>query len=163
MTERPHTPPDADEKATLSAFLDQQRWDVADRITGLTDEQLRRAVVPSGWSLLGLISHLTDVEVSWFQDRFAGRDLAGSTDDGEAAGFTVGPEDTAATVVAAYDPAVAEGRRIVAAASLDTPAARAPRGHTLRWILVHLVEETARHNGQADVVRELIDGRTGNA
>lgn len=146
----------------LSAFLDQQRWDVVNQVAGLSDEEMRRSLVPSGWSLLGLVKHLTEVERWWFQDRYAGRDLDYPwTDEDPDADFRIEPAESTAQVLARYDEAVEESRRIVAGASLDDVAPRAKRGQTLRWIITHMIEETARHNGHADVVRELIDGRTG--
>jgi uncharacterized damage-inducible protein DinB len=162
--DRPHTPSDADEKTMLSAFLDQQRWDVVNQVAGLSEEDQRRSLVASGWSLLGLVKHLTEVERWWFQDRLAERDLDYPwTDADPDADFRIEPGETTDQVLARYLEAVEESRRIVAATSLDTVAPRAQRGQTLRWILVHMIEETARHNGHGDVVREQIDGRIGPA
>lgn len=149
----------ADEKSTLLGFLDYLRDSVAAKTAGLSDAQARQALVPSGTSLLGLVKHLRAVELGWFAWSFAGED--GLTPaDGQLA-----PDDTVESVVAGYLEAAAHCNQLLAPASLDQRAARSRRAGeepaTLRWILVHLVEETARHAGHADILREQIDGSVG--
>lgn len=148
----------ADERETLLAFLDYLREAMVRKVDDLEDEQVRHSPVPTGTSLLGLLKHLTMVEVLWFQLWFAGRDIPAPSNDLE-------PGDTTESVVAAYRQAITAANDIVAATdSLDQLAAKpgtAPEPLSLRWVLVHMVEETGRHAGHADIVRELIDGQTG--
>jgi uncharacterized damage-inducible protein DinB len=147
----------AGEIATCLAFLAYLRDAVCRKLDGLSDDQVRQAKVPSGTSLLGLVKHLTDVEVYWVQRRFAGLETQRRTD-----GFTVHPEDTVASVLGAYDDATRRTDQIVATCGdPDHPMALGTHGLTLRWVLAHVAEETARHAGHADIVRELIDGSTG--
>jgi len=140
-------------------FLDYLRDSVAAKIGGVPEEQARKPMVPSGTSLLGLAKHLRVVELGWFGWSFAGED--GLT----AADGQLAPNDTVASVVAAYREAAAHGNQLIASASLEQRAARSRRDGeepaTLRWILVHLIEETARHAGHADILREQIDGSVG--
>ncbi|MGH9079459.1 MAG: DinB family protein [Acidimicrobiales bacterium] len=146
------------EKETLLDFLDYLRESVILKVDGLDQEAARRSSVPSGTSLLGLVKHLTTVEAVWFQFAFAGR-----TDT--VPGDEVEPPDTVTTAVAAYRNAIQVSNDIVGACNdLDHLCARAPttpQPLSLRWLLVHMVEETARHAGHADILREQIDGQTG--
>ncbi len=146
------------ERETLLDFLDYLRESVVLKVDGLDEEAARRSSVPTGTSLLGLIKHLTTVESLWFQFSFAGRDETVPGDD-------VQPSDTVAAAVAAYRSAIRTSNDIVDQCNdLDRLCARTPptaEPLSLRWILVHMVEETARHAGHADIVREQIDGQTG--
>jgi uncharacterized damage-inducible protein DinB len=148
----------ADEKTTLSVFLDYLRDAVAAKVVGLTDEQTRTAGVPSGTSLLGLVKHLTAVELNWFVWGYAGADVP-QWDD-EAA-----PLEPATQVLAEYRAAVDRCNEVIAACpDLDRPGVRSLRETpppSMRWLLVHMIEETARHAGQADILREQIDGAVG--
>ena len=149
----------AGEKQTLIEFLDYLRDSVAAKLEDLSEDQARRQMVPSGTSLLGLLKHLRAVELGWFAWSFAGED--GLTPaDGQLA-----PTDTVASVLATYREAAAHCNQLIASAALDQRAARSRREGeepaTLRWILVHLLEETARHAGHADILREQIDGSVG--
>jgi uncharacterized damage-inducible protein DinB len=151
------------EKALLEAFLDFQRDTLLWKVSGLSEEQLRKVWTPSGMSLLGLVKHLAYVERNWFQNRFVKRDLpvAWSADDPDG-DFRIEPHETAESVIAFYRAEVAESKRIVAAADpLDTIAQHPSRPHSLRRIIVHMIEETARHCGHADLMREYTDGQTG--
>ena len=149
----------ADEKTTLLAFLDYLRDSVLRKAEGLDDEQARRPGVPSGTSLLWLVKHLTLVEWGWFQNDFAGRALEWPSS------WYVEPEDTLAQWVQAYRDAIAESNGIVAACEdLEQRAVQAgtgPERMSLRWILVHMIEETGRHAGHADILREQLDGAVG--
>lgn len=162
--QRIEPPPAASEKEMVTAFLDWQRATLLCKINGLTDEQLRWRHEPSGLTLLWLVKHLGVVEQFWFHLSFAG-EIATPTDwEHFWRQEAVAPGETAAGVIAFYTEQVAQSRRIVAAASLDDPARQArPQDHglTLRWIMLHMIEETARHNGHADLIREAIDGATG--
>jgi hypothetical protein len=148
-----------DEKTTLVGFLDYLRGCITGKLEGLSPEEARRPMVPSGTSLLGLAKHLTNVELGWFIWSFAGEDIELSPASGELT-----EQDTVGSVVAGYRAAVARANAAIAAGSIDQLAARArrdPEPPPLRWILVHLLEETARHAGHADILREQIDGSVG--
>ncbi|WFE31403.1 DinB family protein [Micromonospora sp. WMMD975] len=159
-------PPTADERTLLDAFLDFQRDALVRKCDGLSDEQLRSRPVPSSaLSLLGLVRHLATVERWYFQAVIAGTspgDLFDLTDDFDAPFHDVA-DATGPGTFALWREEVAASRRIAATRSLDTvgrtPGTGAER--SLRWVLTHMIDEYARHLGQADIMREAIDGRTG--
>ena len=159
-------PPIASEREALAAWLDFHRATLVGKLDGLDDEQLRRAVVLSGTSLLGLVKHLTETEHGWFVNEYAqlGEPPLFETDDDPDAGFRVEPHETTERIVGDYLAMCDRCRKIVAAApSLDDTVPNARHGRIdLRRILIHMIEETARHNGHADIVRELIDGAVGD-
>jgi Protein of unknown function (DUF664) len=164
VPERKTPPLEADERSTLTAFLDAQRATLAIKCDGLSDGQLReRAVPPSALSLLGIVRHMAEVEKNWFRPLLAGDEMAGLFAPGldwEAA-WRVDTADVA-EAFAGWEAECANSRALVAAApSLDTTGMRGGWRFTLRWVLTHLVEEYARHNGHADLLRERIDGQTG--
>jgi hypothetical protein len=148
----------ADEKTSLTVFLDYLREAVAAKAIGLTDEQAGRPGVPSGTSLLWLVKHLTAVELNWFVWAYAGADVPLLDDDAP-------PTEPAAQLVAEYRAAVDRCNEVIAGcADLDQPGARSLRETappSMRWLLLHMVEETARHAGHADILREQIDGSVG--
>ena len=157
----------ADERATLVEFLRCQRLTLQIKCEGLDAEQLaRRAVEPSTMSLLGLIRHMADVERGWFRRRFAGQDVAKRY---QSAAEPDGDFDGAVAEQAVVDDAWAAWRDEVAFAEQfvgDTDLGFVGRDGggapiSLRELLVHMVEEYARHNGHADLLRERIDGRLG--
>jgi hypothetical protein len=145
---------------TALAFLSFARHCVLKKAGGLTDEQLRRVLVGSGTSILGLVQHLAEAERSWF-----GHHLAGAPWDPESDhGMTVPPGRAAADVLQGYRAAIADSDRAIrATADPETRFAIPVEGnrHTLRWVLAHMTSETARHAGHADILREQIDGTTG--
>lgn len=154
------------ERAALVGRLRGQRDHVLSQLEGLTDEQLRRPVLPSGWSCLGLVRHLTvSDERYWFEVVVAGEplDFWPEGDDGD---WRVEPDESSATVIDAYRRAIARSDEIIAGRSLDdTPARRedwwAEAGLTfpdLRTVLVHVLVETSVHAGHLDAARELLDG-----
>ena len=165
--ERPEPPYTGDERATLVGFLDFQRATLEWKCDGLSDEQLRQRPLPtSAMSLLGLVRHLTDVEQNWFHISLDGQtpslhywhrgpDLSDTDWEVETAdvddSFRVWREE------------VDRSRRIAAESeSLDRSFDNPQDGAiTLRWILTHMIEEYARHNGHADLLREAIDGAVG--
>jgi uncharacterized damage-inducible protein DinB len=154
----------ADERATLTSFLDHQRDTLAMKCAGLSTEQLRtRVLEPSGLSLLGLVRHLAEVERSWFRNVLGGEARHGfwKHPDGTFAEFdveTADPEEAFAIWRRECDHA----RELVAAAeSLDVLGHYGEEVFSLRWILTHMIEEYARHNGHADLLREHLDGSTG--
>ncbi len=159
----------ADEVSTLQGFLRWQRETLELKCAGLDPEQLaRRAVPPSTLSLLGLVRHLADVERSWFRRGLAGEDappLFATRDDpdGDFNGAVADPE-VVAQAWAAWRREVENADRFVAATPdlLSASVADPDRGPlSLRWVLVHMIEEYARHIGHADLLRQLIDGRVG--
>jgi uncharacterized damage-inducible protein DinB len=160
---RTFPPAAGSETELLEAFLDFQRDTLLWKVSGLTDEQLRKVWTPSGMSLLGLVKHLAYVERNWFQNRYLVRDLPVAWSEADPDGdFRIEPDETGVSVIAFYREQVAESKRIVAEAdSLDTIAQHPRRPHSLRRIIVHMIEETARHCGHADLMREFTDGQTG--
>jgi len=144
------------EKSTLLGFLRAQRHSVLAILDGLDEKALTTAVFPSGWTPLGMVEHLGDAEWHWFQEIVTG-----------TAGPGGHPPRTPAEVFAYYREQCRRSDEIFAA----TPLSATPRGRhpgplgdeitDLRGVVLHVIEETARHAGHLDVVRELLDGRTG--
>jgi hypothetical protein len=158
----------ADERTTLGAFLDYYREAVKAKVSGVSEEDARRRVVPSATTLAGLIKHLGRVEVSWFQHRLAqipaedlpALRLIANDPDGD---FRVGPDETIESLIAEYDAQCARSRELAEKFQLDDVVPHPALGEvSLRWIFVHMIEETARHAGHADILREQIDGTTGD-
>lgn len=151
-----------DEADVLRRVLQYQRDTIVMKVEGLDDEQARRAVVDSGTSLAGIVKHLTHVERWWFQAVFAGRDVEfpWSEEDPDA-DWRVEPGETVARLVAGYREACAQSDRILGGERLDEVARHEGYDPSLRWIVLHMIEETARHAGHADILREQIDGVTG--
>jgi hypothetical protein len=157
----------ADERTTLEVFLDYYREAVKGKVRGLSDEDARRHLVPSATTLLGLIKHLCRVEVSWFQHRLAqipSEELPAlrwiDQPDGD---FRIAPEETVETLLAQYEEQCAVSRETAARFELDDAVPHPVLGEvSLRWIYVHMIEETARHAGHADILREQLDGSTGD-
>jgi uncharacterized damage-inducible protein DinB len=156
----------ADERETLTSFLDFQRATLAVKCTGLTADQLRgRTVPPSTLSLLGLVRHMADVERNWFTTVLGGQPMGtifGPGVDFDLA-FTEVADADVAEAFAVWEAECVRARELTAAAaSLDVTGDRDGRGtFSLRWVLIHMIEEYARHNGHADLIRERIDGATG--
>ncbi|EEP71041.1 hypothetical protein MCAG_01368 [Micromonospora sp. ATCC 39149] len=153
-----------DERAVLESFLDFHRATVLRKLAGLTDADARRRLVPSLTTLAGLVKHLTLVERNWFPCLLAPEpgDVYQTTEEEAAASFTLDASDTVETLVAGYERACARSREIAARFDLDHVVPQPQLGEvSLRWILVHMIEETARHAGHADILRELTDGSTG--
>jgi uncharacterized damage-inducible protein DinB len=149
----------------LSAFLDRYRETILWKLNGLTKEQASARLVPSVTTLLGIVKHLAYVERWWFQMNFAG-DPVGfpwpKDEPDEDIDFRVTETDTIESIGALYQQEIARSREIVAGASLDDLGKNEERGpRSLRWIMVHMIEETARHAGHADILRELTDGAIG--
>ena len=154
------------ERGMLEAWLDYERATLAVKCDGLTDDQLKlRAVPPSTMSLLGLVRHMADVESHWF------RRVLSAVPDSRIYWNDDNPDgdfDDVDTADVAYDfttwRAECDNARAVAARmTLDDCSERTHHGNviSLRWVLVHMIEEYARHNGHADLLRECIDGVTG--
>jgi hypothetical protein len=148
----------ADERAQVEEFLDTNREELAGTLDGLTEEQARRRLVPSLTTPLGLVKHVTWAEQVWFHVSLAGhsRDELGIAHENDPS-WTVTDEDTIAAVVAEYRRVCAEAREIASAYGLDDLVLHNRRGPlTLRWLYLHMIEETARHAGHADILREQI-------
>ena len=155
----------ASERDMLDAMLAFHQQTMLIKIDGLDDEQLRRAIVPSGLTLLGLIKHQAYVHRWWFRHVFAGEDVSFPWNESDPdADWRVEPDDTRDAIVALFQAEVDAARVIVQRSQPDDMSARPDdpaRRRQLRWVLVHMVEEVCRHNGHADIYRELIDGKTG--
>lgn len=157
---------DEPDRALLLRHLDGQRRHVLAQLDGLSDEQLRRPVLPSGWSCLGLIRHLTlSDERYWFEVVMAGDELD-FWPDGDDGDWRVDDNESADTIIQAYRTAIADTDTYIAQHALSTAPQRpepwwAEVGLAfpdLRTVIAHVIVETATHAGQLDAVRELIDG-----
>jgi uncharacterized damage-inducible protein DinB len=155
----------ADERTMLEGWLDWHRATLVRKCAGLTGEQLaQRSVPPSTLSLQGLVRHLTDVERMWFRKRFLGEQIDLLYGTPEAPDADLDDTDPAAAETE-FNALVEEWntvRTAIADASLDGLFTYEHGGErSLRWIYLHMIEEYARHNGHADLLRERIDGVTG--
>lgn len=161
-------PPSWDERTVLASMLDYVRDTVHVKCAGLTDEQARRAPLPGSplTTISGLVSHLRWVEYYWIRVVLLGeQDQAPITDDDPDAEMRLALSIPLARLLAEYRASCEQLRQLVAPLDLDTSS----RGTlswrtepvTLRWVLLHLIEETARHNGHIDILREMADGVTG--
>jgi uncharacterized damage-inducible protein DinB len=152
-------------KDTLLALLDNNRAVVLWKVDGLSLDEASRPVVASGTSLLGLVKHLAYVERWWFDDFFAGNTVGypWSEEDPDA-DFRIEDGETIDGIVSLYTEAVARWNELVTNAQMDdlSVGSRGGERFALRWIVAHMIEETARHAGHADIARELIDGSTGD-
>jgi hypothetical protein len=169
-TRTPLREPDgtADERTMLCDYLDYFRTVFLRKVEDLDDAGARVRVPPSELDLLGMTRHLADVERWWFRAVFAAEVSGGNYDseDDPDLDWHHAPGDTLADALDTWHREVDRARRIAAAAAgLDTVATRpaGARGEvSLRWILVHMIEEYARHCGHADLIREAVDGVTGD-
>jgi len=161
-------PPVSDERDGLLAYLRQQRDALRVTAYGLTDEQARLRPTAGALSIGGLVKHVTDCERMWIalvQQRPDDRDVSAYLD-----GFTMRDDETLADLLDDYAVAAAETEKVVADITDLGQAVPVPAGvpwfpadveaWSVRWVLLHLIEETARHGGHADIVRESIDGAT---
>ena len=164
-----NVPPVADERHGLLAFLAQQRYVLRLAAHGLTDEQARAVPATSALSVGGLIKHTALTERGWI-DLVLQRDGGGGAVEDYMAGFRLAPDETLADVYTLYDDVARETEDVVAGiADLGRPVP-VPQGvpwypqdvdaWSVRWVLLHLIEETARHAGHADIIREEVDGAT---
>lgn len=152
----------AGERATLEAFLDEYRAIVLSKLDGVSDQDARRALVPSGTNLGGILKHLRWVETGWFHRLAGGETGTHERDHERATEFRLRETDTVASVISDYRTACATSREVVAGRELDDHVQHRDFGSlSLRWIYVHLIEETARHAGHMDILREQLDGSTG--
>ena len=155
----------ADEKTILTHSLARCRAVLLWKLEDLDEEQLRRAVVPSGTNLLGLIKHLGGAEYGWFCETF-GRQVEPMPFDIDAdpeSDMHAEPQETAADLLAFYQRACAAADAAIAETDLDALGTSwSGEKVSMRWVLVHMIEETARHAGHMDIARELLDGATGD-
>jgi uncharacterized damage-inducible protein DinB len=163
--ERTDVPRTGGERETLRAYLDFHRETLALKCAGLCDDDLRRRSTPSALSLLALVRHMAEVERAWFRRVIDGQDvpLVWSSDGDFQVAYDAADADPA-EAFAAWEAEIAHGRRIEEAAeTLDVTGVdrRSGEAYSLRRVLIHLIQEYARHNGHADVIREGIDGTVG--
>lgn len=158
----------ADERTTLLAFLRHQRTFLARKAEGLSEAEARRATTPpSDLTILGLVRHATEVERSWAQRSVAGRDtgpvyrLAAHPSGDPDGDFHPPPEATLADALKAFWAEAEAADRVYEGMALDEIEHHDRAFYSVRWVLVHLIEEYARHCGHADLIREAIDGQTG--
>ncbi|MCU1401449.1 MAG: hypothetical protein JWN62_4558 [Acidimicrobiales bacterium] len=150
-----HKPPrlTGDERAVVTSLLAYQRASLLKKLDGIDNAQAAASPIASGTSLLWLINHVADAEAAWVLRRFAGHAETGVGDH----------EPTIEAAIRRYRAVSDESDVLIAQSSLDE-LCRAPDSEPvpdLRWVITHLLEETARHAGHADILRELIDGSTG--
>jgi uncharacterized damage-inducible protein DinB len=157
----------SDLRGLLLDYLDFFRGVVSDKLEGLNDEGLRTSVVPTGWTPAALANHLVNVERRWLHWGFLGEPIENPWRDSAPGGGWVVPDTTSAELAALLDETASRTRSIVEAHALTDTAAVGGRfldqasAPQLQWILLHLIQEYARHTGHLDIARELIDGRTG--
>ena len=154
--------PGEDERSVLLGYLDYHRIVLARKAEGLSDDQARRAACPpSDLTLLGLVRHLTDIERIWFRHSLLDEPIPlrySRTEDDEG-DFRPPPDATIADALTTYWEEIEVSNHMLATAALDDVSHGDPDpGHSLRRILVHLIEEYARHCGHADLLRQAIDG-----
>jgi hypothetical protein len=166
-TERAIPPLNTDERTTLESWLDFHRTTLAMKCEGLDDEQASVASVPpSGVTMTGLVQHLAEVERNWFRRVLAGEQAPPIYDPqadpgGPDGGFDLAPGATLRDALATWRAEIARAREHCAARALADTGRFMDQDVSLRWIYVHMIEEYARHNGHADMIRERIDGATG--
>jgi hypothetical protein len=155
------------EREMLEGFLNYYRATLLWKVEGLDREGATRRLVPSETTLLGLVKHCASVERGWFRITMDGEDIPHLyySDEDPNADFRIEPDETVESIAQVYRDECAAADRAAAKYALDD-FARAPRPgrpvRSLRWIYLHMIEETARHCGHADILREQIDGATGD-
>lgn len=166
---RTDPPTHGGERELLIAFLDYHRATLRQKAGGLDAAQLGATLAPSDMTLGGMVKHLALVENSWLRERFTGEGLSAPWDTADWDAdvdwdWHSAADDTPDEIWALYDRMVADADAAIAGAELDDLSAgtsRAGEHFSLRWILLHLIEEYARHNGHADLIRQAIDGSVG--
>jgi uncharacterized damage-inducible protein DinB len=167
----PASPPTADqpdstgsERQVLEAFLDFHRQVLVSKVDGISENEARHRRVPSKTTLAGLIKHMIGVERGWFQEVLAGRkpeDIGPNVGGGDE-GWDLAENETVSSLINEYEQTCEQSRQTAARFALDDAVPEPDMGQvSLRWIYVHMIEETARHVGHADILRELTDGAAG--
>jgi len=154
----------ASERAGVSTMLDEQRAGLTRKVTGVSEVDARLQPTAGSLSLLSLIKHCAVWEARWFGGVVAGQRLPDGWPevDEDDAEFLLGEDDTLELWLSRYEAACNASRVIVASMDLDAPCARPDViDCNLRWVMLHLIEETARHAGHADLIREALDGSRG--
>ena len=165
--DRPLPPLNADERTTLESWLEFHRATLAMKCAGLDDEQAATASVPpSGFTLTGLVQHMAEVERNWFRRVLAGEQAPPIYDpradpDGPDGGFELAAGASLAAALATWRAEADRARENCAGRALSDTGRFMGQDVSLRWIYVHMIEEYARHNGHADLLRESVDGETG--
>jgi Protein of unknown function (DUF664) len=151
------------ERQVLEAFLDFHRQVLVSKVDGISENEARHRRVPSKTTLAGLIKHMVGVERGWFQEVLAGRTPAdiGPNVGGGDESWDLAENETVGSLVTEYEQACAQSRRTAARFALDDTVPLDLGQVSLRWIYVHMIEETARHVGHADILREQTDGVAG--
>ncbi|HEX2294166.1 MAG TPA: DinB family protein [Actinomycetota bacterium] len=164
MEKRYGAPIAGGEKEVLAGFLDHYRATMLELCEGMSEKDLRRSLVPSGTTLLGIVKHLAYVEIGWFHENVANKryEYPFDVDADPEADFRIEDDETPEEIFELYRSACELSRAALAAASLDDPILNPERSrdYNVRWVVVHMIEETARHAGHADIIREQLDGRT---
>jgi uncharacterized damage-inducible protein DinB len=167
----PDSPPTADqpdstgsERQVLEAFLDFHRQVLVSKVDGISENEARHRRVPSKTTLIGLITHMIGVERGWFQEVLAGRkpeDIGPNVGGGEES-WDLAENETVSSLVKEYEQTCEQSRQTAARFALDDAVPEPDMGQvSLRWVYVHMIEETARHVGHADILREQTDGAAG--
>jgi uncharacterized damage-inducible protein DinB len=167
----PASPPPADqpdsigsERQVLEAFLDFHRQVLVSKVDGISENEARRRRVPSKTTLAGLIKHMIGVERGWFQEVLGGRnpeDIGPNVGGGEES-WDLAENETVSSLIKEYEQTCEQSRQTAARFALDDAVPQPDMGQvSLRWIYVHMIEESARHVGHADILREQTDGASG--
>ena len=167
----PASPPNADqpdstgsERPVLEAFLDFHRQVLVSKVDGISENEARHRRVPSKTTLAGLIKHMIGVERGWFQEVLAGRkpeDIGPNVGGGDES-WDLAESETVSSLVKEYEQTCEQSRQTAARFALDDAVPEPDFGQvSLRWVYVHMIEETARHVGHADILREQTDGAAG--
>jgi len=167
----PASPPAADqpdstgsERQVLEAFLDFHRQVLVSKVDGISENEARRRRVPSKTTLAGLIKHMIGVERGWFQEVLGGRnpeDIGPNVGGGDES-WDLAENETVSSLIKEYERTCEQSRQTAARFALDDAVPEPDMGQvSLRWIYVHMIEETARHVGHADILREQTDGAAG--
>lgn len=153
------------EKEMLLGFLDFQRETAIWKLQGLSEEQARQTLGPSSLTLIGIVNHLAFVERAWFRSSLVGEDLdAAGVPDRADLYWDVSDGTTIEDIISTYREEISRSNAIIAEHGLDDLAVKPRRNRpplSLRWIMLHMIEEVARHCGHMDLIRESIDGQTG--
>jgi uncharacterized damage-inducible protein DinB len=163
---RTRPPSDSDERTMLTAWLDWHRATVRSKCEGLSEADAHRALLPESplMTVAGLVSHLRWVERSWFEFDLLGRPDDGPWSDTDPDAEMRVEDVPLSQLLDEYDAQCEQSRQITAAHDLETRERGERAGSdpvSLRWILAHMIEETARHNGHLDILREMLDGTKG--
>ena len=152
------------ERQVLEAFLDFHRQVLVSKVDGIADNEARRRHLPSKTTLAGLIKHMIGVERGWFQEVLGGRspeDIGPNVGGGQES-WDLAKDETVSSLTKEYEQTCEQSRQTAARFALDDAVPEPDMGQvSLRWIYVHMIEETARHVGHADILREQTDGAAG--